>query len=81
MAAGCALAEVAVLRDGSLLHEPVSDPAACLAAFRRARWRADIFTFAQKLPHTTPRHAGYRLEWDNVAAIPLRDFFFPSHSF
>ena len=65
---------IAAVRDEAWLDgEPVTDPEACLDAFRRAGWNADIFTFAQKLPHTTPRH-DYRVEYDNVAAIPLRDF-------
>jgi hypothetical protein len=34
---------------------------------------ADIFTFAQKLPETQPKYS-YRMEWDNVAAIPLTTY-------
>ena len=35
--------------------------------------KADIFTFAQKLPDTVPRHSFY-LEWDNLAVIPITTF-------
>ena len=34
---------------------------------------ADIFTFAQKLPDTVPKH-GYHLEWDNLAVIPITTY-------
>jgi hypothetical protein len=34
---------------------------------------ADIFTFAQKLPDTVPKHAHY-LEWDNLAVIPITTY-------
>ena len=35
--------------------------------------KADIFTFSQKLPDTTPKHE-YHLEWENVAVIPITTF-------
>jgi len=53
--------------------EPVDDPAAFVAAIKRCRYGADIFTFAQKFPDTRPKHA-FRMEWDNVAAIPLTSY-------
>jgi len=51
----------------------VEDPEACLEKIRQERLKADIFTFAQKLPDTTRRYP-YPVEWDNVAALPTTDF-------
>ena len=34
---------------------------------------ADIFTFAQKLPNTVPKHSHY-MEWDNLAVIPITTY-------
>jgi hypothetical protein len=35
--------------------------------------KADIFTFAQKIPETRPKYQ-YYMEWDNVAAIPTTSY-------
>jgi hypothetical protein len=35
-----------------------------------ARNRPDVFTFVQRVPHTTPQY-DYYMEWDNVAVIPI----------
>src|SRR5271163_1079750 len=35
--------------------------------------KADIFTFTQKLPATSPKHS-YRFEWESIAAIHLVSF-------
>jgi hypothetical protein len=35
--------------------------------------KADIFTFTQKPPETTPKYS-YPMEWDNIAAIPVTSF-------
>ena len=41
-----------------------------IAQLTHSDLKADIFTFAQRLPDVTPRHT-YYLEWDSVAAIPI----------
>ena len=51
----------------------VEDPEAIIEALRTSGLHADLFTFAQRLPETTPKH-GYFMSWDNVAAIPLTTF-------
>ena len=40
---------------------------------RETELNADIFTFRQKLPDTSPKYA-YHLEWDNFAVIPITTF-------
>src|SRR5438552_3814650 len=42
-------------------------------ALRRAESRIDVLTFIQRLSDGAPRH-GYRLEWDNIAALPVSTF-------
>lgn len=44
-----------------------------IEALKQTGLKADIFTFAQKLPDTVPRHSFY-LEWDNLAIIPITAF-------
>lgn len=54
-------------------YEFLEDPEAMLEALRHAGVRIDLFSFMQRLPHTTPRHR-YPMEWDNVAAVPVSTF-------
>ncbi len=35
--------------------------------------RFDLFTFTQKLPHTSPKY-GYPMEWDNLAVLSVSTF-------
>jgi hypothetical protein len=49
------------------------DPAAAIEACRSMPGRPDLFTFAQRVPHTEPVHRYYR-ESDNVAVIPLTTY-------
>jgi hypothetical protein len=55
--------------DASVLKHPEQ----YLASIRTANLRADIFTFAQKLPQVEPQYP-YYFEKDNVAAIRLTTF-------
>jgi hypothetical protein len=50
----------------------VEDPEVAIAKIKSAL-QADLFTFAQKIPDTQPKYS-YRMEWDNVAAIPLTSY-------
>jgi len=54
-------------------YEFVEDPQTALAELRRSGVRTDLFTFMQKLPHTTPKYR-YPMEWDNVAALAVSTF-------
>lgn len=53
--------------------QAVNDPELFVAGLKNTKLKADIFTFAQKLPHTQPRYK-YYTEWDNLAAIPITSF-------
>jgi hypothetical protein len=69
------------LRIASVLHEEWSeaelqDPELCVRTLTDAGTsssRADLFTFSQKLPGTTPKYS-YPMELESVAAIPLNSF-------
>jgi hypothetical protein len=49
------------------------DPGDVIALCRRSAPRADLLTFAQRVPDTQP-HYPYFHEWDNIAAIPLTTY-------
>ena len=64
---------IAMVRDEEWQDgEAVHDPEEFIAGLKRDL-KADIFTFAQKLPDTKPKY-GYPVEWDNVAAIPVTSY-------
>jgi Acetyltransferase (GNAT) domain len=63
----------ASVHDEGWLEHPIEDPQPYVDALRGSRdLKADIFTFAQRLPDLEPRYS-FPMEWDNVAAIPLFD--------
>jgi len=51
----------------------LADPESAIAASRSSNTRADLFTFLQKLPETSPRYP-YPFEWDNLAVLPISTF-------
>lgn len=53
-------------------YDELPDPPVVIDLLKQ-RTVADIFTFSQRLPNTTARYS-YNLEWDNVAAIPIRTY-------
>jgi hypothetical protein len=53
--------------------EYLENPQAALAYLRESGIRVDLFTFMQKLPHTSPEYS-YAMEWGNVAALPISTF-------
>jgi hypothetical protein len=53
--------------------EVISCPDKLLAELKRNRFKADIFTFPQRIPDLKPRYS-FPLEWDNAAAIPLLSY-------
>lgn len=66
--------KIASLRDEDLVEgEPVRDPNSFVSSLRESPLPADIFTFVQKLPETTPKYP-YHVEWDNFAVIPITTF-------
>lgn len=67
---------VAAIHDEAWLETELEDPEVCVKRLKEQGshgLRADIFTFAQKLPATLPKYS-YPLEWDSVAAIHLTSF-------
>src|SRR3989442_4375040 len=64
---------IRIARLGAEGYEFLEDPEAALAVIQVSGVRIDLFTFIQKLPHTSPRY-GYPREWDNVAALPVSTF-------
>jgi hypothetical protein len=67
------------LRTAAVMDEPlvegriVEDPAAFVEILKKSVARADIFSFAQKLPEVTPKYE-YKFEWDNLAAIRITTY-------
>ena len=65
---------MAAVKDEELVEgETVDVPAAFIEEMKGSTLRADILTFAQKLPETTPKY-DYDFQWDNWAAIPTASF-------
>lgn len=64
----------ASVKDEDLLEGvTVSDPESFVSALKQSGLSADIFTFAQKLPETTPKYR-YLVEWENFAVIPITTY-------
>jgi hypothetical protein len=53
--------------------ETLSDPAQFADELGRTGLKADVFTFAQKIPDVARRFA-YRMEWDNFAVVPITTY-------
>jgi len=51
----------------------LKDPETAIAALRASNTRADLFTFMQELPETSPRYP-YPFERDNLAVLPISTF-------
>jgi hypothetical protein len=51
-------------------YQFLEDPEAALKSLRISGARIDLFTFIQKLSHTSPEHS-YPMEWDNFAVLPV----------
>jgi hypothetical protein len=67
---------LARLLDEEWLDTELEDPELCAKLLRgqgRGGLRADILTFAQKLPVTTPKY-NYHTEWDSIAAVQTTSF-------
>jgi len=71
------LLKIAVVRSEDWLATELENPEDCLARLKEQSspgLRADIFTFTQKLPNTTPKYNNYPIEYDSVAAVHLTSF-------
>ena len=66
--------KTAVVHDEELLEdETLTDADLFISQLKRGGLNADIFTFSQRLPHTTPKFS-YHMEWDNFAVIPITTY-------
>jgi hypothetical protein len=68
--------KIAKIRGEEMREKEIVDPELYMAALTNREDRilkADIFTFAQKIPSNQPRYS-YPMEWESVAAIPLVSF-------
>jgi hypothetical protein len=64
------------LKTISVSHEfdvPASSAEALVDELRKGNSGADIYTFMQRLPESYPKYP-YTMAWDNVAAIPIKDY-------
>lgn len=68
------LLKMATIQDEDLAEgEIVADPQSLLRQLQELELGADIFSFPEKLPNTSPRY-GFHFEWDNLAVIPITTF-------
>jgi hypothetical protein len=66
--------KMAVVQDEELVEgETVADPESFVSQLKKTGLSADIFTFAQKLTDTTPKHR-YFMEWENLAIVPITTY-------
>jgi len=65
----------AAVKDEDLVegNEIVEDPNLFIRQMRQSPLRADILTFPQKIPNTSPKHA-YHFQWDNWAVVPITSY-------
>jgi hypothetical protein len=54
-------------------HRFLDDPDRVVHGLRNCGTRIDLFTFMQRLPDTSPKHA-YPMEWDNLAVLQVSTF-------
>jgi hypothetical protein len=51
----------------------IDDPNIIIKEIYNNKIKADVFTFWQRLPNTTPKY-DYYMEWDSVAALPVTTY-------
>jgi len=65
---------IATVQDEELVvGETTSDPESFVAELKESGLNVDIFTFAQRIPNTSPQHR-YHFEWENLAIIPITTY-------
>lgn len=63
---------VAAVRDEDLVEgDNIADAESFISRLRESGLKADLFTFAQRLPDVTPKHS-YHIEWEDAAALPIK---------
>lgn len=74
VATGRWLRKAFVLDDEFLDGDTVSDLGEFLVWLKRAGLKADVVTFAQKLPDVAPKFSGHLLEYDSAAIVPITTY-------
>ena len=67
---------IAVVESEEWLETELDDPETCVRMLKEERspeLRADILSFAQKIPASKPKY-NYPLEWDSIAAICIHSY-------
>jgi hypothetical protein len=64
---------IAGVHDEIWLEGEIQNPSALAAKLKGDGFAADIFSFGQKIPDTTPKYP-YHFEWDNFAVISLTTY-------
>lgn len=54
-------------------YEDIGDPESFVKRLKENKVKADVFTFWQRLPDTTPKYS-YYMEWDSIAALKISTF-------
>lgn len=62
--------KIAEVKDEIWLPHSISDPQALITTLKQSEFRADIFTFTQRLPDTAPQFNYYH-EFDNIAVVEI----------
>ena len=66
--------KVAAVSEEDLLEgDTITNPEEFISRFKRSGLKADVFTFAQRIPESTPKHGLY-FEWENCAVIPITTY-------
>src|SRR6266702_3588302 len=66
--------KMATARDEDLIEgETLTNPESFVSQLKQSGLKADIFTFGQRLPECTPKHA-YHMDWENLAVIPITTY-------
>lgn len=66
--------KIAAVREEELVEgDTVAQPESFLSQLKNSGLKADVFTFAQRVPDTRPKY-GFHKEWDNAAVIPTNNF-------
>ena len=56
-----------------LEKKKLGDPKILIDQMKKNKENIDIFAFVQRIPDTTPKYP-YYMEWENVAALPIRSY-------
>lgn len=64
---------IKVVKLAKEFYEDIDDPEKFLLMLKKAKIKADVFTFLQSFPAAELQY-NYKLQWDNVAAITIKDY-------